>query len=254
MATTTENIQQQSNIGSPFLGDITTARQNGLYTSGESGAQYTGDQLLALNKAFLQQAYDLYNGANLSNNNYGINSDYNTILNNNAKAINAQYTQQRTEALQNMNNANNAQARAQASNLATLRQNLMTSALQGANAGMVNANILSAYLGQQAQNMDVQTQNLQALQNIAEQRRAALASNPQQSLEAANSAAQQIGALQNSEAANRAGIISNSYYGNGSLTPNIANQVTAREYGNISNANLNAQGGNTTTTSKSETK
>lgn len=251
MSTETTTTNQRWDVGSPFLGDITVANNNGRYLSGQSNAAYDPSQLLNYNNQFLQQAYNLYGGAAPNfNQDYGINSDYNTIYNNNQKAINAAYNQQAVEGRQNLNAVNAEQARAQASNMAALRNNLMTSALNGANAGQVNANILSAYLANQASNAENQTAALQNLQNIAEQRRAALAKNASDSLETANAAAASKGGLQNSEAANRAGIISNAYYGNGNLTPNIANQTNAVEYGNISNANITAQGGSTTGTNK----
>lgn len=250
MSTETTTQRQQNEVSSAFLGDIGKAKEQGAYMSGQSSAAYNANQLLDYNNAFLRQAYELYGGAAPNfNQDYGINSDYNTIYNNNQNAINAAYNQQAIEGRQNLNTVNAGQARAQASNMAALRNNLMTSALNGANAGQVNANILSAYLANQATNAENQTAALQNLQNIAEQRRAALAKNASASLETANAAAASKGSLQNSEAANRAGIISNAYYGNGNLTPNIANQTNATEYGNIANANLSAQGGKTTTTS-----
>lgn len=250
MSTETTTQKQQNEVSSAFLGDIGKAKVEGAYTSGESRAAYNADQLLNYNNDFLRQAYDLYGGAAPNfNQDYGINSDYKTIRDNNELAINAAYNQQALEGRQNLNAVNAGQARAQASNMAALRNNLMTSALNGANAGQVNANILSAYLASQASNAENQTAALQNLQNIAEQRRSALAKNASDSLETANAAAASKGGLQNSEAANRAGIISNAYYGNGSLTPNIANQTNATEYSNIANANISAQGGKTTTTS-----
>jgi len=237
MATTNETYSSGSNIDSAYLQNVKDLNTAGQYTAGTAGAQYTPEQLAAANATLQNQINSLFNPTQLTNNNFGMITDYNQILNNMNAATNAAYNQQRTEAQQNLNavNAQNAANRAQT--IQAMRNNLMTSALNGANAGQVNANILSSYLANQANGAAAQTAALQNLQNIAEQRRSGLIENANNALTTANNAASTLGNLKVSEQGNRAQVAANALYNMGNLAGNMATVTKATETGNINSVN-----------------
>lgn len=177
------------------------------------------------------------------------------------QGTNASYDSQRQEAAQNLANYEGAQARNQISTIANLRNSLMTSALNGANTGAVNANILSTMLQGNQANAQTGTQALQNLQNIAAQRQAALAGNAAAAIDKANAAAAQYATANAAANSNTAQIRSAllgaagqaAGYGLQNVLGEYAGQTTQNSYGNTANNNLNTAT-NTKQTSKSTTK
>lgn len=200
-------------------------------TSSSSSSSYSSSSSSSNPAYTLGQQQDFFNAlrgdlsylfgdtSKYSNYDYGINYDANSIRNALNAATNAAYDQSRTEGTQNMLTANRLALGARNQTIADMRNNLMTSALSGANAGQVNANILSAFLANQQAGAESQTAALQQLQNIAEQRRAALIKNASDAINTANNAAISRGELLNAEQANRvaalSGTLGQALYGTG---------------------------------------
>ena len=175
-----------------------------------------------------------------TNYDYGITYDVNDIRNALNAATNAAYDQSRIEGAQNLRAANRLALNARNQTIADMRNNLMTSALNGANAGQVNANILAAFLANQQAGAESQTAALQQLQNIAEQRRAALIKNAADAINTANSAAISRGELLNAEQANRvaalAGTLGQALYGTGQGNASAVNAYESSMSSSSSNS------------------
>lgn len=182
---------------------------------------------------------------------YGINYDANNIRNAMDVATQAAYDASRAEGMQNLRNASNAAMAARNQTIADMRNNMMTSAMNGANAGQVNANILSAFLNNQQANAETQTAALQNLQNIAEQRRAAMAENASNAIDKANQAAISRGELLNAEQANRvaalAGTLGQALYGTGQGLAGATSQHS-ETYDNVLTGSTTDKSNKSTTT------
>lgn len=237
--TNTNTNASETNISNSYISQLAQLLGNttsqGVYQSGQSGATYSPEQLRAATQALLSDVNSLFNANGFTDHDYGILTDRTQILDALNAATNSSFNQQRTEANQALRSSSNLATQNNAKTIQDMRNNLQTSALNGANAGQVNANILSAYLSGQQANAATQTEALQQLQNIAEQRRDALNSNAQGAITTANSAAQALGTLLNEEKNGRVAAAGSALYNMGSQAGSMAGATSAKEWGNTAN-------------------
>lgn len=244
---TKEKNVSKSTIDKDFINNmrdlVAQGTQAGTYLSGESitNPAYTQQQLEQMQQNTLNrvisgvnQGLDLQRGTGLINTNFGIENRRDVINNLLDNSTNAAFNQQRSEATQNLNRADNQYALNRLQTIADMRKNLQTSGMNAQNSGTIGANVLSSYLQGQQQDAQQTTQNLNALQNIAGQRRAELQKNAVEALTQANTASNQIATQQIAEKAARMGAIGQGLYGMGNLAGEAAKATTqtAREYGN----------------------
>lgn len=110
-------------------------------------------------------------------------------------ATNAAYLQKMREAQQAYNQAEDSNYTNTQNTINEMRRNLVGSASSGANVGAANATALQAILGLGQQNAAGTTQGMQAVQNVAGEKAAALAQNAADAIDRSNSAKQMQGQL-----------------------------------------------------------
>lgn len=244
---TKEKNVSKSTIDKDFINNmrdlVAQGTQAGTYLSGESitNPAYNPEQLGQMQQGTLERVLEgvnrglnLQQGTGLINTNFGIENRRDVINNLLNNSTNAAFNQQRSEATQNLNRADNQYALNRLQTIADMRKNLQTSGMNAQNSGTIGANVLSSYLQGQQQDAQQTTQNLNALQNIAGQRRAELQKNAVEALTQANTASNQIATQQVAERAARLSAIGQGLYGMGNLAGEAAKATTqtAREYGN----------------------
>lgn len=217
---------------------VAKSTAQGRFESGRSGATYTPEQVRQSNKALLDDVNSLFKTGSFTDKDYGILTDRDVILNNLNTATNAAFNAQRGEAQANLLSQANLEAQNRDKAIQNARTNLETSALSGANAGQINASILSSLLSQQQQGVGEQTSALQQLQNLAEKRRQTLAENANTAITTANAAANSLGALRNEEKNARVAAAGSALYNMGSQSGSFAGATKAQEYGNTANNNI----------------
>ena len=214
---------------------VAKSTESGKYESGRSESAYNPEQVRETNRALLEDVNSLFKTGSFSNRDYGILTDRNTILNNLNAATNAAFDTQRSEGLDNLLAQANLEAQNKDRAIQNARNNLQTSALSGANAGQINASILTNLLTQQQQGTKEQTSALQQLQGLAEKRRQALAENGNTAITTANAAANALGSLLNEEKNARVAAAGSALYSMGGQSGSFAGATKAREFGNTAN-------------------
>lgn len=225
---TPEFIQQLADL-------VARSTAQGRFESGRSEATYDPEQVRATNRALLEDVNSLFKTGSFSNRDYGILTDRDTILNNLNVATNAAYDTQRMEGQANLLAQANLEAQNRDRAIQNARANLQTSALSGANAGQINASILTNLLTQQQQGVIDQTSALQQLQALAEKRRQTLSENENTATTTANQAAGTLGSLLNEEKNARVAAAGSALYSMGGQAGSFAGATKAREWGNTAN-------------------
>lgn len=250
--TNTSANSSNSNITNDYINQLASmigkSTGTGIYQSGQSGATYSPEQLQAANQALISDVNSLFNSNGFTDHDYGMMTDRSQILNALNTATNSSYNQQQTEANQNLQVASKLAAQNNAQTIQNMRNSLQTSAVNGANSGQVNANILSAYLSGQQNNAASQTEALRNLQAIAEKRRDTLNANANTAITTANSAASTLGNLLNEEKNARVAAAGSALYNMGSQAGSMAGAASAKEWGNTANNAVSTTTPYTTTT------